>query len=85
VKRSFARGGVQPSSEAELRPMGRPALERGEVSPEGASSPQARRSFTRGGVQPLGEAEFRWYGDGPLEGGGDSAEGGARADRLMDH
>jgi hypothetical protein len=32
--------------------MGRPALERGGVSPEGASSPQATRSFTRG-VQGL--------------------------------
>jgi hypothetical protein len=37
-----AQGGIQPSSEVETRPRGRPALERGEVSPEGASNPRAR-------------------------------------------
>jgi hypothetical protein len=37
ARRSFTRGGVQPSSEVEFRPRGRPALERGRVSPEGAS------------------------------------------------
>jgi hypothetical protein len=66
VRQSFARGGVQHSSEVEFHLRGRPALERGGVTPEGASSPQARWSFTRGGVQPLREAEFWWYGDGPL-------------------
>jgi hypothetical protein len=59
-------------SEAEFRPRGRPALDRGGVSPEGASnprlrrsfargasSPRSRRSFARGGVQPSIEEEFR--------------------------
>jgi hypothetical protein len=41
----FRPGGVQLSSEAESRPRGRPSLEGGGVSPEGASSPRARRSF----------------------------------------
>jgi hypothetical protein len=45
ARRSLARGGVQPSSEAEFRPRGRPALEQGGVSPEGAFSPRARRSL----------------------------------------
>jgi hypothetical protein len=59
VRRSFTRGGIQPSSKAEFRPRGRPTLERGGVSPEGASSSRARRSFARGG---------RWGRpfDGPL-------------------
>jgi hypothetical protein len=35
VRRSFARGGVQPSSEAEFRCCGAGPLERGGVSPEG--------------------------------------------------
>jgi hypothetical protein len=39
-----------PSSEAEFHPMGRQALERGGVSPEGASGPRARRSLR--GVAP---------------------------------
>jgi hypothetical protein len=38
-------GPARASSEAESRPRGRPALERGRVSPEGASSSRARRSF----------------------------------------
>jgi hypothetical protein len=41
ARRSFARAGVWPSSEAEFRPRGRPTLERGEVSPEGALGPAA--------------------------------------------
>jgi hypothetical protein len=41
ARRSPARGGVQPSSEAESRTRGRPALERGGVSPEGALGPVA--------------------------------------------
>jgi hypothetical protein len=53
----------------------RESLERGGVSPEGASSPRARWSFARGGVQPSSEAEFRWYGAGPLERSGVSPEG----------
>jgi hypothetical protein len=70
---SPARGGVHPSSEAEFRPRGRPALERGGVSLEGAPSPRARQSFTRGGIQPSSEAKFRPRGHwgrllaGPLE------------------
>jgi hypothetical protein len=34
------------------------SLERGGVSPKGASSPRTRRSLTRGGVQPSSEVEF---------------------------
>jgi hypothetical protein len=41
---------VRASSEAESRPRGGPALERGGVSPEGASNPRARLSFARGSV-----------------------------------
>jgi hypothetical protein len=62
ARRSFARGGVQPSSEVEFHPRG-------------AFIPRARRSFARGGVQPSSEVEFWWYGAGPLERGGDLPEG----------
>jgi hypothetical protein len=58
ARRNLARGGVQPSSEAESRPRGRPALERGGVSPEGASSPRARRSLAQGGIHASSEAVF---------------------------
>jgi hypothetical protein len=51
------------------------ALERGAVSPEGASSPRARWSLTRGGVQPLSEVESRQYGVVPLERSGVLPEG----------
>jgi hypothetical protein len=51
------------------------SLERGGVSPEGASSPRARRSLARGCVQASSEAEFRWYGAVPLEQSGVSPEG----------
>jgi hypothetical protein len=50
-------------------------LERGEVPPEGASSPRARRSPTRGGIRPSSEAKFWCYGAGPLELGGVLLEG----------
>jgi hypothetical protein len=63
----FARGGVWPSSEAESHPRGRPALERGGNSPEGASSPRARRNLTRGGDQPSSEAESHPRGRPALE------------------
>jgi hypothetical protein len=66
----------------------RESLERGGVSPEGASSPRARRSFARGassprarwsfargGVHPSSEAEFRQYGVVSLEQTGVSPEG----------
>jgi hypothetical protein len=43
---------VRPLSEAEPHLRGRPALERGGTSPEGATGPRARRNLTRGGVQP---------------------------------
>jgi hypothetical protein len=56
---------VRPSSEAESHPRGRPALERGETSPEGAIGPRARRNLTRGGDQPSSEAEFRPRVAGP--------------------
>jgi hypothetical protein len=58
---------ARASSEAESHPRGHPALERGEVSPEGASSPRARQNPTRGGVQPLSETKSRWHGGVPLE------------------
>jgi hypothetical protein len=75
ARRRFTRGGIQPSSEAEIRPRGRPALERGGDSPEGASSPRARRRFARGGVQPSSEAEIRPRGRPALERGGSLPEG----------
>jgi hypothetical protein len=49
---------VRTSSETESHPRGRPALERGGVSPPG------------GGVQPSSEAESRPRGRLPLERGG---------------
>jgi hypothetical protein len=58
ARRSPARGCAQPSSEAESRPRGRPALERGGDSPEGASGPRARRSFGVTAPGPSSEAEF---------------------------
>jgi hypothetical protein len=48
ARRRPAQGGVQPSSEAESRPRGRPALERGGVSVVRHRAPRARRSFARG-------------------------------------
>jgi hypothetical protein len=50
---------VRASSEVESHPRGRPALERGGTSPEGAADPRARRSLTRGGDRPSSEAEIR--------------------------
>jgi hypothetical protein len=64
ARRSFARGGVQPSSEAESRPRARIVPERGGVSPEGASSPRARRSFGVTAPGPSSEAEFCSRGAG---------------------
>jgi hypothetical protein len=61
---SFARGGVQPSSEVDSFPRGRIALERGGVSPEGESSLRARRSFGGTVLSPSGEVEFRPRGAG---------------------
>jgi hypothetical protein len=48
ARRSFARGGVQPSSEEEFRPRGRPALERGGVSVVRHCAPRVKWSFARG-------------------------------------
>jgi hypothetical protein len=61
---------VRDSSEAEPRPRGCPALERGEASPEGASSPRVRRNLTRGGVQHSTEAKPHPRGRPALERGG---------------
>jgi hypothetical protein len=61
--------GVWPSSEVEPCSRGRPALERGEASPKGASSPRARWNLTRGGVQPSNEAEPHPMGHPALERG----------------
>jgi hypothetical protein len=66
---------ARASSEAEPHPRGRPALERGGVSPEGASSCRARWNSTRGGVRSSNEAESRWHGGVPLERSGVSHEG----------
>jgi hypothetical protein len=43
----------------------RQALERGEDSPKGASSPRARRRFARGCVKPSTEAKISWCGAWP--------------------
>jgi hypothetical protein len=61
---------VRASSEAESRPRGRPALERGGVSPEGASSPRVRRSSIGTVSYPSSEAEFRPRGAGADRSGG---------------
>jgi hypothetical protein len=55
---------VQPSSKAEPHPRGRPVLERGGTSLEGASSPRTRRSFVSVVPSPSSEAEFRLRGAG---------------------
>jgi hypothetical protein len=50
---------MRASREAQTRSRERPALERGGLSPEGASGPRARRSLARGGVWPSSEVESR--------------------------
>jgi hypothetical protein len=55
---------VRASSEAESHLRGRPALERGGVSPEGASNPRTRRSIVSTVLCPSSEAEFRPRGAG---------------------
>jgi hypothetical protein len=50
---------MRASSEAESRPRGHPALERGGVSPEGASSPRARQSSISVVLYPSSERQFR--------------------------
>jgi hypothetical protein len=72
-RQDLARGGVQPSGEAESRSRGRPTLEQGGTSPEGETGPRARRSFTSAASPPSSEAEFRprvsrppvWWAVGP--------------------
>jgi hypothetical protein len=67
------RGGVQPPSEAESRSRGRPILERGKTSPEGAAGPRSRQGCTGASPYPSSEAEFRprvarpivWWAVGP--------------------
>jgi hypothetical protein len=54
VRRSLARGGVQHSSEAELRPRGRLALERGGVLSEAEFWYYGAGLLERGGVLPEG-------------------------------
>jgi hypothetical protein len=66
---------VRPSSEAEPHPRGRPALERGGASPEGASRHRARQILTRGGVPPSSKADPQLRGRPALERGGSSPEG----------
>jgi hypothetical protein len=54
VRRSLARGGVQHSSEAELHPRGRLALERGGVLSKGEFWYYGAGPLERGGVLPEG-------------------------------
>jgi hypothetical protein len=74
---------VRASSEAEPHPRVRPALERGGVSPEGASTlerggispegasnPRARRGIVSTVLCPSSEAEFRPRGAGAVRSGG---------------
>jgi hypothetical protein len=56
---------VRPSSEAEPHLRGRPTLERGGTSPEGAPSPRARRKLASAVSCPSSEAEFRPRVAGP--------------------
>jgi hypothetical protein len=58
ARQDLTRGGDQPSSEAGPHPRGRPALEQGGTSPEGATSPRARRKSTGAVPRPSSEAEF---------------------------
>jgi hypothetical protein len=76
ARRSLTRGAVQPSSVAKSHPRGRPALERGGISPEGVTSPRARWSLARRGVQPSSEVEFYHCDVVSLERNGISPEGG---------
>jgi hypothetical protein len=50
---------VRASSEAESHPRGRPALERGGNSPEGATNLRAMRELVSAPLCPSSEAEFR--------------------------
>jgi hypothetical protein len=65
-RRGLARGGVQPPSEAESHPRGRPTLERGGTLPEGRPAlergefvsvrrrtPRAKWSSARGWLRPI--------------------------------
>jgi hypothetical protein len=58
ARRRFARGGVRPSSEAEIHQRGRPALERG------GDLVVRRLALERGGSSP--EGRRGWTLDGPL-------------------
>jgi hypothetical protein len=55
---ALCEGGDHPSSEAGPYPRGRPAPERGETSPEGATGPRVRRNLTRGGNHSSSEAKL---------------------------
>jgi hypothetical protein len=85
--------GAQPSSEAEIRPRVRIALDRGGVLLEGCpgwkpDGPRALDGFERGGVSPEGVSSpraMRSFG-GTTPGPSSEAEfrpRGAGADRLM--
>jgi hypothetical protein len=58
---------MRPSSEAETRSRGRPALDRDGTSLEGGVQPSRRRNLTRGGDQPSSEAGFCQRGTTSLE------------------
>jgi hypothetical protein len=55
----LARGGIQPPSEAEPHPRGRPALERGGGSSVRHRAPRAKRSSARGGRGQLSGGPLR--------------------------
>jgi hypothetical protein len=76
---SLARGGVRPSSEAESRPRGRLALERGRIPPEGAFSPRVRRSLVSTALRPSSKTELRSRGAGVDCSGGMLRPPGSRA------
>jgi hypothetical protein len=69
-------GGARLSIETGPRSRGRPAPERGGISPEGATDPRARRNLTRGGDRPSSEANLYRCGAVPLERSGVPPEGG---------
>jgi hypothetical protein len=68
-RRVLARGGAQPSSEAEPRSRGRPAPERSGTSPEGAIGLRARRGFTSAAPTPRAKRSSARGWLGRLSGG----------------
>jgi hypothetical protein len=82
TSRACGGGPTRASSEAESRPRVRIALERGGVSPEGASDPRARRSFARGDSSPRARRSFGVTASGPSS-EAEFRPRGAGASRLL--